>query len=492
MKKAVIYTRVSSREQKEEGFSLEAQEKLLVDYAHKNNLKIIKHFQDVETAKQSGRVQFSNMLSYIKQGTINHLLVEKTDRLYRNLKDYIILEEFPIEIHLVKENETLSKNSNSHSKLIHGFKVLMAKNYVENLSEEIKKGLTTKARKGIYPIKAPFGYKNNKEKKDITVHEKEALIVKRIFKMYATATYSLEELAFSLFKEGVKMKRSSKIWSSSLKVILSNTFYIGFFKWRGELIQGSHEAIVDKDIFELCQKLLSQKSKKTRKKRHYHLGQFLKSTSGYAYTGNKKDNTNHTYYSIPRSRYLHKGRYLREDYLFRRIDEYMQGFTWNKEFLKHIKKISKDIVKKEKKEKFEARKRIEKIKLQKEKLLNIFLENLITKEEYTKKIFELELELSSLSNIDLQNLDVEFQRNVDLVLETFEKIDEIYQESDWKEKSDILKCIFYEILIDDTKDDISLQFKAKEPFSFFIESDLFKMRKNETSESFQFHTLLFR
>ena len=74
------------------------------------------------------------------------MLVEKTDRLYRNLKDWITLDELDIEVHLVKEGVVLSRESRSSEKFMHGIKVLMAKNYIDNLSEETRKGMTEKAQ----------------------------------------------------------------------------------------------------------------------------------------------------------------------------------------------------------------------------------------------------------------------------------------------------------------------------------------------------------
>lgn len=71
--------------------------------------------------------------------------MEKIDRLYRNFRDYVLLEDLDLVIHLVKENEVLSKDSRSHTKFIHGIKVLMAKNYVDNLSKEVIKGMDQKA-----------------------------------------------------------------------------------------------------------------------------------------------------------------------------------------------------------------------------------------------------------------------------------------------------------------------------------------------------------
>ena len=143
-KKVVIYARVSSKEQEKEGYSIPAQIKLLKEYALKNDFNVVKVFQESETAKKAGRKSFNEMLAYLESNNINIILVEKTDRLYRNFKDYVILEDYDLEVHLVKEGTVLSKNSKSHDKFIHGIKVLMAKNYIDNLSEEVKKGLKEK------------------------------------------------------------------------------------------------------------------------------------------------------------------------------------------------------------------------------------------------------------------------------------------------------------------------------------------------------------
>ena len=151
-KKAVLYARVSSEQQEKEGYSIPAQEKLLREYAKSQGLRIVHEYVDVETAKKAGRVGFGDMLAFLRNEQKARagdpcciILVEKTDRLYRNLKDWTTLDELDLEIHLVKEGQILSKDSKSSEKFVHGIKVLMAKNYIDNLGEEVKKGLKEKA-----------------------------------------------------------------------------------------------------------------------------------------------------------------------------------------------------------------------------------------------------------------------------------------------------------------------------------------------------------
>ena len=110
--KCVIYARVSSKEQEREGFSIPSQMKLLRKYAAEGRFQVRHEFVDIETAKATGRTGFNHMLSYLqKNTTCKIILVEKTDRLYRNIKDWVTLDEFDVEIHFVKENFVLSQDS---------------------------------------------------------------------------------------------------------------------------------------------------------------------------------------------------------------------------------------------------------------------------------------------------------------------------------------------------------------------------------------------
>src|SRR5215831_5648519 len=121
MREAVIYARVSSKDQEKEGFSIPAQLKFLYDYAARNELAVVREFVDVE-------------------------------------------------IHLAKEGQVISKESKSQAKLMHGIQVVIARNYIENLKEEVRKGMQEKAEQGIYPSRPPLGYQNNKVEHTIEIN----------------------------------------------------------------------------------------------------------------------------------------------------------------------------------------------------------------------------------------------------------------------------------------------------------------------------------
>ena len=155
---AVLYARVSSKEQEKDGFSIPAQQKLLRQYATENDISVVREFTDVETAKRSGRSGFGEMLWYLRHNsTCRTILVEKTDRLYRNIKDWVIVDDLGVEVHFVKEGVVLSSDSRSSEKFVHGIKVLMAKNYIDNLSEETRKGHAGEGRAGPVALLRPLG-----------------------------------------------------------------------------------------------------------------------------------------------------------------------------------------------------------------------------------------------------------------------------------------------------------------------------------------------
>src|SRR5215467_3356163 len=225
MKKAVLYARVSSKEQEREGFSIPAQLKLLREYASRNDLGLVREFVDIETAKTSGRQHFEEMVKFLKNHRDCRIVsVEKTDRLYRNLKDAVTLEDLDLEIHLVKEGQILSKDARSQTKLIHGMHLVLARHYIENLREEVKKGMREKAEQGMYPGRAPFGYRNNKAERTIEIHPENAALVQRIFEMYASGKYSLSELQVA-----VRSRTGKTISRAYLHTILTNPFYKGYF-----------------------------------------------------------------------------------------------------------------------------------------------------------------------------------------------------------------------------------------------------------------------
>jgi DNA invertase Pin-like site-specific DNA recombinase len=272
---AVLYARVSSKDQEKEGYSIPAQQKLLRNYALSNHLTILQEFVDIETAKQAGRTAFGEMLAFLRKhrDTCRVLLVEKTDRLYRNFKDWVTLDEFDLDIHLVKENVILSPDSRSQEKFVHGIKVLMAKNYTDNLSEETRKGMLEKAEQGIWPSYTPIGYRNvvgPDGKKIIEPDPEMAPVITRVFEWYATGRYTLREVMRMARAAGLRFPRSrNTVTSTTIHHILHNRIYTGDFDWKGKTYRGIHEPLVSRELWERVQRVLEQRlAGRGRKAKH--------------------------------------------------------------------------------------------------------------------------------------------------------------------------------------------------------------------------------
>ena len=263
---------MSSKEQDKEGFSIAAQQKLLRQYAQDAGLELAREFVDVETAKRAGRTELGEMITFLKRnaGKCRVLLVEKTDRLYRNLKDYVILDDLDLDIHLVKEGQVLSRDSRSSEKFMHGIKVLMAKNYIDNLSEEARKGMLEKAEQGIWPSYAPLGYKNvegDQGKKIIVPDPELSPLVKRLFTLCSEGTRSIKELAQIAGREGLHRAGSCEpMPTATAHKILRSKIYAGEFEWGGKIYKGTHEPLVSRGLWDQVQGVLDRRLAKRAKK----------------------------------------------------------------------------------------------------------------------------------------------------------------------------------------------------------------------------------
>ena len=182
--------------------------------------------------------------------------------------------ELDIEVHLVKENVVPSKASHSSEKFMHLIKLGMAKNYIDNLSEETKKGMREKAEQGVYPSYAPLGYLNGEENNTRMIQPDPVLgpQVRKLFEWYATGNYSLVGIARKAHEAGLLYRNSGKmIQKSTVHQLLKNPIYYGDFLWKGRLHHGVHEPLISKALFDRVQEVMAEKGhcRVRQKKRHW-------------------------------------------------------------------------------------------------------------------------------------------------------------------------------------------------------------------------------
>ena len=275
--KAVLFCRVSSKEQEETGYSLPAQEKYLREYAQRASFGVDKVFSVSESA--SGKVQrkvFNEMVSYVRKNDISLVIVEATDRLPRNFADVPMIDKWVMEsennqIHLAKEGCILHKNSKSHEWFMWRVKVATAEYYVRLLSENVKKGQKEKIGQGWLPTKPPIGYKTIGEKghKIHIVDQEKAPLVKKMFETYATGQYSLKKLAQVMYKEGLRNDKGNKILKNRIHICLRDPFYIGKNRWNGQVTEGKQIALIERSIFDKVQIILTSKTTPKYSKHNY-------------------------------------------------------------------------------------------------------------------------------------------------------------------------------------------------------------------------------
>ena len=278
-KRAVVLARVSSREQEETGYSLPAQEKFLKGYCQQKAFGIAEIFSISESASpKSQRETFNKMISYARKHNITIIVCEKVDRLTRTFKDAVLIDDWLAEkderqVHLVKDSLILHKNSLAHEKLNWGVRVLFAKNYIDNLSEEVRKGLREKVAQGWQPKRPPLGYQTAEEDghKIQVIDPAVGPIIRRMFELYATGDYSLNVLADRLYSEGLRTSKDRKIQKSRVHSILSNPFYCGMFRWNGQRYNGNHEPLVSNEVFAAVKERLTRNIKGTQYKKHLPL-----------------------------------------------------------------------------------------------------------------------------------------------------------------------------------------------------------------------------
>ncbi len=252
MTKAISYARVSTKDQEREGYSIPAQLELLREYARRRRIEVVQEFVESDSAGKAGRKQFGEMVTLLQEDrSITVILVEKTDRIYRNFKDRVLIDDLEVEIHFVKDGRIIGKNSRSSDMFVHDIETVQARFYSNNLSEEVKKGQRQKAKQGSYPGgMVPLGYIRNKLNKTIELDPERAPTIRALFELYAQGDKSIDNVHHFAKKARLTYPRSGRLIArSEVERLLKKAFYTGKFYWNDMLYHGDHPALVDPELF---------------------------------------------------------------------------------------------------------------------------------------------------------------------------------------------------------------------------------------------------
>ncbi len=290
--KSFLYARKSTDVEDKQVLSIDAQLTELRAFARENNFHIAEEFVEKQSAKVPGRPMFGQMVARIEQGEADSIISWHPDRLARNSVDggrLIYLLDTGVLASL--KFPTFWCDNTSQGKFMLSMAFGQSKYYVDSLSENTKRGLRQKVRLGIFPGRAPEGYMNDVRTKTIVVHKKNAKVIRSAFLLYSKGDQRLEDISHFLAQSSITTGSGKRICKTKVSSILSNPFYIGLFRYGGELHEGSHEPIISKKLFDQVQVVLKQRGKPERKAKNEPLplcGLISCTTCGMMITGEHK------------------------------------------------------------------------------------------------------------------------------------------------------------------------------------------------------------
>ena len=265
--KYFLYARKSTEDDDRQVMSIEAQIFELRELARKENLEILEEFQESKSAKMPGREVFGEMFAKIEKLDGVGILAWHPDRLARNSIDGGRV------IYAVDTRKVVSLRFPTFwfEPTPQGLFMLQvafgqSKYYSDNLSENIKRGVRQKLRRGEWLNHAPFGYQNNPRIRNIEPHPSNARIVKLTYEEYAKGSHTLVSLAQFLADLGIVTKHGTPLAKFSIKRLLTNRAYLGFIRHSGEWFDGKFEPILTPALFEAVQKVVESKERPRKRK----------------------------------------------------------------------------------------------------------------------------------------------------------------------------------------------------------------------------------
>ncbi|TLM98711.1 MAG: recombinase family protein, partial [Actinobacteria bacterium] len=243
------------------------------EFCAKEGLTVAAEFVEAESAGKAGRTQFESMCDFFGTNPeVRIVVAHKLDRLTRNFSDALRLESLG-----VKDRYVVSDFPEGPSgELARDVNLAVAKHYLANLRQEVKKGMAEKVAQGGWPHRAPVGYINDKATRSLVVDPISAPLVLHAFERYGSGLVSLSTLANELHAMGLRMRSGGKVYGSALDKVLKNPVYVGLIRWKGELYPGTHEPLVSRELFDTVQAAFApNRTKNNAQKRSYALRDFL-------------------------------------------------------------------------------------------------------------------------------------------------------------------------------------------------------------------------
>lgn len=396
----VIYTRVSTDEQRQEGYSLPAQLKAAEEFAARKNLRVVARFQEAQSAAKTGRSEFGRMLDFfVRNPQVRTVVVHKIDRLARNFRDLADIEDLGVRVRCVSGDVP----EGPAGSLYQDINMAFARNYSINLSHEVTKGQGEKAQQGGWLTRAPVGYLNDKANRCLVVDPIMGPLMTDAFRRYATGLVSFTDLGQEMYSQGLRNIKGGRVARGSLHAALKNPVYCGKVRYRGEVYAGIHEPLVTVGLFQKVQEaMLPNRTNNAQVKHVYTLRDFLtckecgcKITAGSA--------KGHVYYRCAHG----KGRgtcsqsaYIREEVLVDQIAEILARITISESLvqalLDEVKLAEEARNTQTNAQRFAIERALSKNESRKSALIDLRLDGEIDEDTYSQKHAHLQEECTTL------------------------------------------------------------------------------------------------
>jgi DNA invertase Pin-like site-specific DNA recombinase len=255
--KYIAYCRKSRDEADKQVLSIEAQIAELQEFAKREKIEIVEFVEEAKTAKAPGREKFSEVIQKLERGLAQGIIAWHPDRLARNSIDggKII---YLLDTGKIKDLKfpTFWFENTPQGKFMLNIAFGQSKYYIDNLSENVRRGLRQKIRNGVWPHKPTYGYVNNPKTRGIDVDPFASSGIIKAYEAFCKGDKTFTDISKLLFKCGLQQRNGKPLHINEVRKILSDKFYIGIMKFKGEYHPGTHKLFIPKDLFQKVQEEL--------------------------------------------------------------------------------------------------------------------------------------------------------------------------------------------------------------------------------------------
>lgn len=272
--KYFAYVRKSTEGDERQALSIPAQKERLIEMFGNLDLEFV---EDKASAFiPYNRPAFADMLERIKKGERRGLVAWHPDRLSRNEKDAGEIT-YKLRTEEILDLKFATYHFENGPEGIWMLQMALSQSQYESAKKgrDVKRGLLTKAKMGIYPAPATIGYLNDKyaEKGNKTIHTDPDRfdLVRKMFDLMLSGNYSAPRIQKIAHDEwGLRTLKGKTVSCSNVYRVFSDTFYYGDYEYpkrSGNWYHGIHKPMITRDEFDQVQKLLGRPSQ-TRPKKH--------------------------------------------------------------------------------------------------------------------------------------------------------------------------------------------------------------------------------